>query len=197
MRFLNLFRRKPKHFQGLKPIHKDTNGLYWYEMTDSLNISLERYAKLQKFIVIWNRNLNSQELNELIDEANTCLEDGISKVASGKRMNAIKIASILNEIKSRQETIRPFEIMADLLAVQMIREDENPSVFDNIIHLEKKAYIQDCSKKKDPFFIHSTIFKGLTNSLLILKENFEEYLKESEAIKIAHQRTRELLATLK
>ncbi len=199
MWFQNIFSKKKEvsPFLNMDYFHTDANGLKWYQFNDKTKMPLQRYIKLQKFIVIWNRNLDNEELNKLIDMASECIEDGVAKITAGKRVNMIKLASILNEIKTRQDKLRPFEIMADLLAISYVRSDEELTDFDNGNHLEKKQYILDQAKKKEVFFIGTTTFKNLSNSQIGSSDDFRTYSEMAEQQKQADQKAIEYLSSLK
>lgn len=181
MWFQKLFKKKEvSPFLGMEFIHKDENGLKWYSFHDKSVMPLTRYLKLQKFIIIWNRNLDNTELSKLIDAAEECIEDGVVKLQGGKRINLIKLVTILSEMRSRHEKIRPFELMADMMAINFVREDEDYYMFDNVKHLEKKNYILDAAKKKDPFFLNTTIFKNLSGSVITSREGLAQFMELSE-----------------
>lgn len=199
MWFQNIFRKKKEvsPFLNMDFVHKDSDGLKWYEFNDKTTMPLLRYIKLQKFIVIWNRNLDNEELNKLIDIAVEAVEDGVRKKSGEKQINLLKIVSVLNEIKTRQDKIRPFEVMADILAISYIRSDENFFEFDKTKHLEKKQYIMDQSKKKEVFFIDTAVFKRLSNYAIGSKEDLQEYLELSEQEREATKKATEYLSSLK
>lgn len=195
----NIFRKKKEvsPFLNMDYFHKDSDGLKYYEFNDKTRMPLQRYIKLQKFIVIWNRNLDNEELNKLIDIAIEGVEDGVNKNVGGKQINLLKIVSALNEIKTRQDKLRPFEVMADILAISYIRSDEDFYDFDNGKHLEKKQYIMDQAKKKEAFFIETNVFKRLSNFAIGSKEDLEQYLELSELEKEATKKATEYLSSLK
>lgn len=183
-------------YPNMSFIHRDSEGLDWYQYNDNTTMPLRRYLKLQKFIMVWNRNLTNEELNELISIAEGALEDGVQKVSSGKRMNFLKVASVLNEIKNRQEKIRTIEVMADIIASSLVRSDEVYDNYDKAIHLSKKQYLLDEAKKKEPFFIQTAIFKMLSKSAVGSSEDFNQYLEEQAIQAEVNQRRTEYLSSL-
>lgn len=195
----NLFRKKKEvsPFLNMDFFYKDNDGLKWYEFNDKTRMPLQRYIKLQKFIVIWNRNLDNEELNKLINIAIEAIEDGVKKTVSGKQINLLKVVSALNEIKTRQDKLRPFEIMADILAISYVRSDEDFFDFDNTKHMEKKQFILDQAKKKEAFFIETNVFKRLSNYAIGSREDLDQYLELSELEKEATKKASEYLSSLK
>jgi len=183
-------------YPNMSFVYRDSEGLDWYQYNDNTTMPLRRYLKLQKFIMVWNRNLTNEELNELISIAEGALEDGVQKVSSGKRMNFLKVASVLNEIKNRQEKIRTIEVMADIIASSLIRSDEVYDNYDKAIHLSKKQYLLDEAKKKEPFFIQTAIFKMLSKSAVGSSEDFNQYLEEQAIQAEVNQRRIEFLSSL-
>jgi hypothetical protein len=157
----NLFRKKKEvsPFLNMDFFYKDNDGLKWYEFNDKTRMPLQRYIKLQKFIVIWNRNLDNEELNKLVDIAVEAIEDGVKKTVSGKQINLLKVVTALNEIKTRQDKLRPFEVMADILAISYVRSDEDFFDFDNTKHMEKKQHIMYQAKKKRSVFYRNECFQ--------------------------------------
>jgi len=184
-------------FNNVKPFYKDSKGLYWYEYNDAMGMAPMRYVKLQKFLSIWNMNLTDTQLDELLELANTTIEDGLVKKSNGKHINMLKIAGILNEIKSRREYIRPFELLADLLAINFLREDEDYYMFDNKIHIEKKEYILEHAKKKEVFFLDMKFYRDVTKSSLDSSESLQIYLEHSELQPKIHETALKFLAGLK
>ena len=115
----------------------DSNGKKYYGFPDNISLPEDRWSQLQDFLTWLSNGLTAETLTKLISKAEKAIEDGIVKMADSKRPNAIKIAAILNEIKTRQDMIRPNELLYNIIAVQLIREDEDPLVFNNNIHREK------------------------------------------------------------
>lgn len=198
MFFQRLFRKKnTTPFTNVKYFHKDSNGYKWYEFNDKMGMPPLRYVMLQKFISIWNLNLSDKQLDDLIELANSTIEDGLQKKVNGKHINLLKIAGILNEIQSRREYIRPFELLADLIAINLLREDEDYYIFDNKIHLEKKEYILQEAKKKEVFFMNTTIFQQLTKQSINSSESLQIYLEESLIHPQIHEKALTFLRGLK
>ncbi len=176
-------------YPNMSFIHRDSDGLDWYQFNDGTTIPLLRLIKLKKFTDVWNLNLDEKELNELIEIVEHAIEDGVKKISNGKLSNMLKIASVIYEMKRRRSEIRHFQVMADILACSFVRSDEVYDLYDKDIHLQKKQYILDQSKKKDPFFLQSNIYKELSKQWSGSEEDFQK-LREIQEIEMEIRKRR-------
>lgn len=110
----------------------DSNGLRYYKFPEAMSLPVERFGKLQEFMMWMSAGLTSNELDLLLDEADKALTSGLTQ---GK--NASKIGFVLNQIRDRKTMVIHTELLYNFLAVQVIREDEGVEYFNNAIHLEK------------------------------------------------------------
>lgn len=110
----------------------DSNGAKYYKFPEAMSLPIERFGKLQEFMMWMSAGLTSAELDTLLDEADKALTSGLT---SGK--NASKIGFVLSQIRERKNMVIHTELLYNFLAVQVIREDEPTEHFNNAIHLEK------------------------------------------------------------
>lgn len=172
----------PYKYSDLEYRFTDSNGKRYYGMPEKMSISEDRWAKLQEFLIWLSNGLTAESLNMLLDKADKHLEDGVVKMAENKRPNAIKLAAIMNEIRTRQDMIRPNELLYNILAVQLIREDEDPMLFNNKIHMEKVIQFEDERELGNNFFFALPEFKILWRFQNFTEEQWTEYFKASKEI---------------
>jgi len=184
---------KPYKFSQLEYRLTDSNGNRYYGFPENLSISEDRYNKLQEFLIWLSNGLTPESLNTLIDKANKAIEDGVVKLANNKRVNMIKVGAVLHEIKTRQDMIKPAELLYNIIAVQLIREDEDPMLFNNSVHLEKVEQIKAEKELGNSFFFSIPESQKVWKYQSMSEAQWTEYLDKSEE---AHQKMGEMLEYL-
>ena len=116
----------------LEPCFTDSNGRRYFKFPEAMSLPIERFGKLQEFMMWMSAGLTSSELDLLLDEADKALTAGLT---TGK--NASKVGFILTQIRERKNMVIHTELLYNFLAVQVIRDDEPTEYFNNSIHLEK------------------------------------------------------------
>lgn len=166
----------------------DLQGKKYYSFPESLALPLERLGKIEEYLQWITSGLTGDTIAFLCDEMDKLLSDGLK---TGK--NASKIGLIVAEIKSRKEMAIPVELMYNLLAVQIIREDENPEVFNQQIHLEKIIALKELNEQTGGFFFGLKELKALQNLFNMSPEQWKDYWERSI---IAHRIRLEALMTV-
>src|SRR3990167_5295698 len=110
----------------------DSCGCKYYKFPEAMTLPVERFGKLQEFMMWMSAGLTSTELDTLLDEADKALMSGLT---TGK--NASKIGFVLTQIRERKTMVIHTDLLYNFLAVQVIREDEQAEHFNNAIHLDK------------------------------------------------------------
>lgn len=153
----------------------DSKGRKYYGYNDQLQMSVDRYGKLNEFWIWYSNGLDAKSLDKLLDIANAALEDGVSNMHDKKPVNAIKIGAILNEIRNRKDMIRPLELLFNMLALYIVREDEDPRLFNEKIHLEKVSQFLWEENKGNFFFLNLNEWKTLYSFLTMSEEEWRDY----------------------
>lgn len=128
----------------------DSNGKKYYKFPEQMSLPVERFGKLQEFMMWMSAGLTSVELDTLLDEADKALMDGLMQ-----KKNAAKIGFVITQIRERKTMVIHTELLYNFLAVQVIREDEPTEFFNNAIHLEKIEQFKEETKggKTYDFFL--------------------------------------------
>lgn len=164
--FLRLEREKyaPKFDRGiLEERFTDSQGRRYYGFPSTVDLPLERYARLREFLSWLSSGVTGDELKKLLDAADAALAAGIK---TGK--NAARIGLVLSELRERADVVLHHELLVHFLAVQLIREDERPEVFDGALHRQKVEDLLQESRDGNPFF-----FSLRWPELKKLRETFE------------------------
>ncbi|MFI5404926.1 MAG: hypothetical protein ACHQ1D_00285 [Nitrososphaerales archaeon] len=176
----------------------DSKGVKYYKFPDNMSLPLERFGKLQEYMMWMSSGITSTELDGLLDEADKALTEGLLQ-----KKNAARIGFILSEIRDRKNMVIHTELLYNFLSVQVIRQDEQPEFYNNSIQMEKVAQFKEETKngKTYDFFLRIGLKK--LNALFNMSEAewnrlWEESIQAQEALKQASviiQSEKELLTT--
>lgn len=163
------------------------DGKRYYRFPSNTMMPFLRVSKQQDFLIYLSSALSESELESLLNEMDKALTEGLT---AGK--NAAKIGSLIQQIRERKNKCVQTELMVNIVAVSLIREDERPSVFDNEIHMQKVAMLLTEADKVDSFFFQLTELKNLLNLSNLTGGQFKELHREyqvqakvlSESLKI-------------
>lgn len=161
----------------------DDDGYSYYMFPKEVELPIGRMGKLQEYLMWMAKGVSKEEYIKAIDYAEGALINGL-KDSKG----VAKIGFVLHELKDRCNMVVHDELFYNIIAVQIVREDESPTEFNNEIHLQKVAAFKELDKKNDSFFLNIQELLnqlGLTN---ITKKNLDELLKESQAVREAIER---------
>lgn len=159
----------------LEKCFTDSIGINYYKFPESMSLPIERFGKLQEFMMWMSAGLTANELDLLLDEADKALTNGLT---TGK--NAAKIGFVLTQIRERKNMVLHTELLYNFLAVQVVREDEQPEYFNNAIHLEKidQFKLETANGKTYDFFLRIGLKK--LNVLYNMSEGeWNTYWRES------------------
>lgn len=161
----------------------DDDGYSYYTFPKEVELPISRMGKLQEYLMWMAKGVSKEEYIKAIDYAESSLINGL-KDSKG----VAKIGFVLHELKDRCNMVVHDELFYNIIAVQIVREDESPTEFNNEIHLQKVAAFKALDKKNDSFFLNIQELLsqfGLTN---ITKESLDALLKESQAVREAIER---------
>lgn len=178
-RFLNkLFGKKPaKKATGLEFAFKDNDGRSYYRYSDEVNMPMTRLAKIQEYTMVISRGLTEQQLDDLLKRAEDLIFSGLKHPR-----NAASLAAIITEMRERKTKIVPVNVYYNFLAVQYVREDEDPIEVDEEIHREKvEAFAKSAEHGfPDGFFFQLPESKELFKLLNLSTGRWSEVLTESQ-----------------
>lgn len=166
---------KPTGFQDLQYAFTDQEGRKYYRFTDQLSLPVQRFNQMQEYQMWMSARLTADNLHTLVDKALEIVSNG---VAQGN--NSAKVSAILYQIRERQDKIVPAQVLLNILAVQYVREDEDPLVFDGDIQNQKVQAFLDDAQLANGFFLNLPELKKLTTLVSISPIDWMEYYRESE-----------------
>lgn len=124
--------KKPLTHSSLILRYSDQKGKKYYGFQRAVDICLERLGKIKDYHTCIVKGLTGEE-DEKIDDA---IADAVMNLPTKEKIG-IAVGAILAEKQSRREMSMHTEIFYNLVAVQLIREDENPEKFDEEMQQQK------------------------------------------------------------
>ena len=176
---------KPLDFKELSLAFIDTNGKAWYEYPDGLGNPIKRMAaNLQAY-----EYLTARMSPEMFDAA---VEDVNKALAHGK---VVEAGAILTRLKTLKDEVIPVDVLINLIATDLVREDEDPKDHNQTVHQEKCDYLKAAIERGDSFFFQLTVVNGLSERFKISNDGWMTISKGfTEAVKKAKQERDMLLS---
>lgn len=173
--------------RNLEYRYTDLNGKAYFGYPKDMAMSVERLGKLYFFSELLFKGLSAEEDEKIDQRINENLELGL---ANKENKSTAKIGSLLMEREKRRKMVFHTELIYNLLAVQWVREDEDPSIYSNEIQMQKvdqfKREVE--SRGAYPFFQVPEL-KQLNSFFDLSREEWMAYWRESlisqEALKQA------------
>lgn len=165
---------KPVGFSELEYRFTDTAGKKYYGFGKNMTMPVSRFGKLQEYIMWMSSGLSGSELDKLVDIADKALTDGLTQ-----KGNAAKVGSILTQIRERKNMVMHHELLINFIAVQVVREDESITEFDNQIHMEKVDQFLKDTKTNPLFFFRLPELSRLWHLLKMSEQEWTIFWEES------------------
>ena len=151
---------KPVNFDLLEAKFVDSNGKKYFKYKDDFDIPILRKGKLEQLLQELRSGISGDELGMFLDAMDKSLNKGQADVA--------KIGFIITEMRDRKELLLHPDILFEMVTVLYIREDENPALIDEEIHVEKyNQFKKDSQGGLYDFFYGA----GLKRYIPYLKKN--------------------------
>ena len=156
----------------------DMEGNGYYKFPKDIELPMLRNAKLQEYLMWLYKGISKDEYIKALEYAESGIEGGIK---DGKGLG--KIGFILNELKDRCNMVIHDELFYNIIACQLIRGDESPTVFNNEIQMQKVEAFKQLDKNGDTFFLSIQEFLEQLNLLNHTKNQYDLLLQKSRVIR--------------
>lgn len=166
----------------------DLDGKGYYKFAKDLSIPMSRLGKLQEYMAWLSAGITGTELEKILDFIDVAITDGLR---TGK--NASKIGWATNEIRERKKMIVHEELFYNIIAVQIIRDDESITEFNNDIQMEKVEAFKKLNTENDVFFLNIQEYLKALNWSNITKAELLNILRDST---IRMQATQKMILNL-
>lgn len=157
----------------------DSNNKRYYRFGKRLNMSVDRLGEMMHFTQCLAKGLSPAEDDKIDEMIGRALDDGIR---NPQKSAAAKIGAALEERKKRKTLTFHSELYFNLLAIQFIREDENPLTYDNEIQMQKVMAFKDgLTAERAHFFFQQPELKRLIDLSMMSPQDVLKSLEESQA----------------
>lgn len=164
----------------------DTNGKAWFEYPDEMGHSVKRMAANMQVAQYLNANLSKELLTDCVSDIKTFLAKA-DLIGAGAR---------LTDLMTLAESVVPVDVLVNMIANDLIREDEDPKDTNDKIHKEKCDYIKAAIENGDSFFFRLTVVKDLSNKFKISKDSWKDLLLGFQEVIATQKQRTELLHSM-
>lgn len=179
--FLKIFaheQSKPITHSQLEQIFVDRKGQIYYRFPESTALPIERLGKVNEFIAWMSAGMSGSEQELFLNEIDKALMDGLR---NQDKRSAARIGSVVQQMRERRKMIIHTELLYNFLAVQWVREDEQPDVYNNEIQMQKvEQFKEEVAHSNSYFFFQQRELKRLNDLLNFTEEEWERYWQESQ-----------------
>lgn len=167
--------------KNLTPVFVDDQDRTYYEFGEAMGLPMCRYLKMEEFQTWLQSNIDGGTLNEMVETAQNCMIDALKAESKTVQANALsKVNAILQQVKDRQARVVPIDLVVNILCAQIVREDEDPHEWNQIIHMEKCDFMKEHLTDYQ-FFFHLTAFRKLRQLQIDSAEKWVGYLARATA----------------
>lgn len=153
----------------------DSAGNKYYKFPESMSLPVERFGKLQEFMMWMSASLTPAEFDALIDEGEkalmTCMTD---------KKGFSKIGFVFTMMKERRQMVVHTELLYNFLAIQVVRQDELAEHFNNAIQIEKvEQFKKETADGKTYDFFLRIGLKKLNDLFNMSEQEWNQFWGES------------------
>lgn len=184
---------KDKIFSKMKPVFIDSNGMRYFEFIDLDDMPIPRFDEMQITLQELGNRISNSDLDQFVDVCQSIInqEKGKNKISD--------ISAMLSALKSRRQVLYDPYLMFKMCACLYIREDQDPSVWDEDLEKNKiEQFKKDSREGLYDFFYKAGLAnylpKGMDGSIPLKSELMQR--QEAENMEYQIKEFQELLATL-
>jgi hypothetical protein len=161
------FTRSKKTNYNLVEVFKH-GGHRYYRFPKELNMPLERFAMSMTLLERLSSGLSGSEMDKILNEMEKALAAGLSNPKTAALMGAY-----IHVIRERQNTVIHRDLLLNIAATWIIRDDENPAVVNPDVHQQKLTLFEELSKGAAHDFFYSLGIEPLMPLFNISPEEFQ------------------------
>jgi len=153
-------------------------GHTYYRFPKELNLPLERFSMSMSLMERISSGLSGAEMERILAGMERALSAGLSNPK-----NAAVVATYIHVIRERQNTVIHRDLLLNLAATWVVREDEDPGQIDPDIHQQKLTLFEAMCKEASHDFFTKLDIDPLMPLLTMSPQDFQilwEYNVEAQ-----------------
>lgn len=170
-------RKEPKPLRPMVELFKHEGHTY-YRFPKELNLPLERFSMSMSLMERISSGLSGSEMERILSGMERALSAGLSNPK-----NAAVVATYIHVIRERQNTVIHRDLLLNLAATWVVREDEDPGQIDPDIHQQKLTLFEGMCKEASHDFFTRLDIEPLMPLLTMSPQDFQilwEYNVEAQ-----------------
>jgi hypothetical protein len=129
------------------------DGYNYLRFPKETNMPLERFSMSMALLERLSSGISGTEMEMILEAMEKALSAGLSNPK-----NAALVATYIHIIRERQDTIIHRDLLLNIAATWIIRDDEDPTIINNDIHKEKlEVFEKMCNGGVHDFFTRVAI----------------------------------------
>jgi len=146
LRLFNRWNQKQLSYNLVKVFTHD--GYNYLRFPKETNMPLERFSMSMALLERLSSGISGSEMELILEGMEKALSAGLTNPK-----NAALVATYIHIIRERQDTIIHRDLLLNIAATWIIRDDEDPSIINNDIHKEKlEVFEKMCKEGSHDFF---------------------------------------------
>jgi len=142
----NKWNKKQSSYNLIKVFTHD--GYNYLRFPKETNMPLERFSMSMSLLERLSSGISGSEMEGILEGMEKALSAGLSNPK-----NAALVATYIHIIRERQDTIIHRDILLNIAATWILRDDEDPTIINNDIHREKlEVFEKMCKEGSHDFF---------------------------------------------
>ncbi len=142
----NRWNQKQLSYNLVKVFTKD--GYNYLRFPKETNMPLERFSMSMALLERLSSGISGTEMESILEGMEKALAAGLTNPK-----NAALVATYIHIIRERQDTIIHRDLLLNIAATWIIRDDEDPTIINNDIHKEKlDVFEKMCKEGSHDFF---------------------------------------------
>lgn len=154
------------------------DGHTYYRFPKELNLPLERFSMSMSLMERISSGLSGSEMEKILAGMERALSAGLSNPK-----NAAVVATYIHVIRERQGTVIHRDLLLNLAATWVVRDDEDPGQIDPDIHQQKLTLFEGMCKEASHDFFTKLDIDPLMPLLTMSPQDFQilwEYNVEAQ-----------------
>lgn len=143
-------------------------GHTYYRFPKEVNLPLERFSMSMALLERLSSGVSGSEMELILTEMEKALGAGLSNPK-----NAALVATYIHVIRERQDTVIHRDILLNIAATWIVRDDEDPAIVNSDIHNYKLELFEQLSKGGAKDFFSSLGIDPLMPLLTMSPKDFQ------------------------